>query len=45
MLPCVLSVKTTYADIANVEQATSDMAVEMCVTLLKRSKVGVRKLP
>ena len=45
MLPCVLSVKTRYADIASVQHATRDMAVEMCVTLAKRWSVGVRKLP
>lgn len=45
ILPCVLSVKTTYADIASMEHATRDIAVEMCVTLENRSSVGVFKLP
>ena len=45
MLPCVLSVKTRYADTASVMQATSEIRVEMCVTLAKRSRVGVRRLP
>lgn len=45
MFPCVLSVKTRYPEIASVQHATSDTAVEMCVTFAKRSSVGVRMLP
>lgn len=45
MFPCVLSVKTRYPEIASVQHATSDIAVEMCVTRAKRSSVGVRRLP
>ena len=45
ILPCVLSVKTRYPDIANVQHATRDIAVEICVTFAKRSNVGVRRLP
>lgn len=45
IFPCVLSVKITNAEIANVEQATSDSAVDIWVTLAKRSNVGVFKLP
>lgn len=45
MFPWVLSVKTRYAETASVEQATSEMTVEMCVTVAKRSRVGVLKLP
>ena len=45
IFPCVLSVKTTYAEIANVQQATNEMTVEICVTFANLSKVGVLKLP
>ena len=45
MFPCVLSVKTTYADTASVMQAMREMKVDMCVTFAKRSMVGVRRLP
>ena len=45
MFPCVRSVKTTYAETASVQHATSEMSVDTCVTLLKRSSVGVRRLP
>jgi hypothetical protein len=45
IFPSVLSVNTTYAETANVVQATSEINVDMCVTLANLSKVGVRKLP
>jgi hypothetical protein len=45
MFPCVLSVKTTYADTARVVQATRLIPVEICVTVLKRSIVGVLRAP
>lgn len=45
MFPSVLLVNTTNADMAIVKQHTSEMVVEMWVTVLKRSNVGVRRLP
>jgi len=45
IFPCVLSVKTTYPEIARVQHAASDSSVEMCVTIANRSSVGVRRLP
>jgi len=45
MLPCVLSVNTRKAEIASVQHATSDSAVEMWVTVANRSNVGVFRLP
>jgi len=43
--PCVLVVKTMYAEIASVKHEMTENAVEMCVTVEKRSNVGVRRLP
>ena len=45
MFPWVLSVNTTKADIAKVEQATNEINVDICVTLANLSSVGVRRLP
>ena len=45
MLPCVLSVNTTYPDIAIMEHATNDAIVDTCVTVANRSSVGVLRLP
>ena len=45
MLPCVLSVKTRNADIASVQHANNEIAVDTCVTIANRSRVGVLKLP
>ena len=45
MLPCVLSVNTRNAEIASVQHANSEIAVDTCVTIANRSRVGVLKLP
>jgi hypothetical protein len=45
ILPCVLFVKTRNADIPSNKQAIMDTNVEICVTVAKRSSVGVFKLP
>ena len=45
MFPWVRSVKTMYAEMAKVQQAINEIAVEMWVTLENLSNVGVRKLP
>lgn len=45
MLPCVLSVKTTYAEMARVMQETNEIKVDTCVTFANLSRVGVRRLP
>lgn len=45
MFPCVLSVKTTYAEMERVMHETSEMKVDTCVTFANRSRVGVRRLP
>ena len=45
IFPCVLSVNTKYAEIANVQQDTNEITVEICVTFANRSNVGVLKLP
>ena len=45
MLPCVLSVNTMYPETPMMEHATSDTAVDTCVTVENRSSVGVLRLP
>lgn len=45
IFPWVLFVNTRNAEIASVQHATSDMAVDICVTFANRSSVGVRRLP
>jgi hypothetical protein len=45
MFPCVLSVKTRNAEMANVQHAMSERKVETCVTKENRSRVGVLREP
>jgi len=45
MFPLVLSVNTTKEDMANVQQDSKESIVETWVTVVKRSKVGVFRLP
>lgn len=43
--PRVLSVKTQNAEMARIEHETSEIAVDIWVTRVNRSSVGVRRLP
>jgi len=45
IFPSVRSVNTTYPEIAIIEHATSDTAVDTCVTVANLSSVGVLRLP
>jgi hypothetical protein len=45
MFPGVLSVKTRNPEVDMQRQATTERAVETCVTWAKRSRVGTRREP